>query len=761
MALSSLSQGSVIYKEGDSLSNLALITNGSVEAVINGRPFRFAKGDMIGLCDLSTGKHSHTYTAISDANVFSHACESFAGLDALLRDNADVANLMVNSMLRHISETMQYRAALKKESDRAYELLLDIYRQYAELCASYKLTSKKLHGMSGVAQFSEQDPVERWADDYYTEIKGLDPAIRREMFYNKPGISSSFLRASAEDIHKVYQACKVYREYVKKLSVFFLKEDEHDLFALISDLHFKTINIKGADAAVQALMTRLTGLLSGMTGIDSAYYMKRLTSYKETLSGKRGIGEQAAEAAPAADSGIKQNLSDSLDIILNYSECPEDLCERFARSVRDYTNLFDSRGGVDPEARRLRMDLTVMFYEVYQKVFIKSLNDPAISTIIKMFLNFGYVDATLAGLENADHLYSIADSIKGDPSIGVYTLHEWLTAIQKGEKEPSRSESDLDYDEHIREMKKDGKIDAKDEVRLLGDLNEKLRFELENVFPIINKITFGRISTYCPLFADHNIQRKLEASLVTPSALKQLLDEILAIDPGAYCREISYTNQKLDIANEYLHVEVLPDIILMPNVGTRGSLWQEIEGKNRRTPARMFMSMFLDVELKAMVIRLTGEFRWEMCKRVQGIRWNDIANPSLTGDYCGYLQFYKGNRELSAEIKESIRDELASARNNYKAVFVSNYSSWLLYESVGAARLNKLVRDILLTYCPFSPAVREELIKNPRYTEILNRYNMKQKQRVQRMMNLIQRVSRMTKDIPRELQDELEYVKRN
>jgi len=756
MALSAFMQGSVIYKEGEPLIHLAFITNGSVETLINGRKFRFTKGDMIGLCDLSKGSHSHTYTAVSDVTVFSHACEDFSALENLLRDNADVANLMVNSKLRHITETLQYRYALKQETDKAYEFIQGIYRQYTELCKSYGFTSKKLHDLSSIARFSGHDPIEDWVHKYYMEIKDLTPAVRKELFYNKPGITSRFLRTSAEDIHKAYQACKTYQEYMKGISVFFLNENGHDLFALISDLHINAIKIKGADAAVQQLMAQLTGLMSNMTGIDPIYYQTRINSYREILADKRGF-EELTEAP--ADTGVKQNLSDSLDIILNYSGCPDDLCAKFARSTEEYTNLSD-RGGADPEARSLRMNLTLMFNEIYQNVFIKSLSDNSLPTIIKMFLNFGYVDAALAGVENADYLYSIADSVNGDPSIGVYTLPEWLTAIYKGDKEPSRSESDMDYDEHIREMKKDGKIDAKEEVQLLADLEGKLRFELENVFPIINKITFGRISTYCPLFADHNIQRRLEATLVTPSALKELIDEVRGIDPGVFCREISYSNQKLDIANEYLHIEVLPDIILMPNVGIRGSLWQEIEGKNRKTPARMFMSVFLDPELKSMVIRLSGEFRWDMCKRIQGIRWNDIANPSLTGDYCGYLQFYKGNRELSAEIKESIRDELASARNNYKAVFVSNYSSWLLYESVGASRLNKLAREILLTYCPFSPAVREKLIKNPRYTDVLNRYNMKQKQRVQRMTNLIQRVSRMTKEIPQELLDQLEYVTR-
>ena len=39
-----------------------------------------------------------------------------------------------------------------------------------------------------------------------------------------------------------------------------------------------------------------------------------------------------------------------------------------------------------------------------------------------------------------------------------------------------------------------------------------------------------------------------------------------------------YANVEAGIPKEVIHVEVLPDFILMPNVGNRGVMWQEIEG---------------------------------------------------------------------------------------------------------------------------------------------------------------------------------------
>jgi len=293
----------------------------------------------------------------------------------------------------------------------------------------------------------------------------------------------------------------------------------------------------------------------------------------------------------------------------------------------------------------------------------------------------------------------------------------------------------------------------------LSDVEGKLLFEMEHVLPIVNKITFGRMSTYCPLFSDANVQRKLETSLVKPQMLKQTLDEIRSIDFSAYTRETLYSNPEIGVPKESVHMEFLPDFILMPNVGTRGAMWQEIEGRKRATPSRMFLPLFLMSEIKPLVIRLTAEFRWEMCKRIQGARWNDMSDPSLTSEFFDYLQFYRSNRDLSADAKSSVKAELLRAKNVYKAVFVSNYSDWLLYESNGSPRLNKFVRKIMFSYCPFSAPVREKLALSPQYSDILKLYEMKKQQREKRLENTLQKVSKLSKQAPQELLDELEYLK--
>lgn len=757
MAVLEFKQGSVICSEGQPLHNLLFITKGKAEASFFGRPFHFEQGDAIGLCDLSTGSHSHTYTAVTDVAVFSYPYDEGSTLQKLLGDNSDVANLLINSMCRQISESLEYWGSLKREAQGAYTLISQVYPKYESMCKLYALTPKVLPGYAELVSASGADLLQDWVYTYYTGIKELDAQVQR-VFFSKSGISLGFIFKGAEDIMKVLEDSRGYQDYLKNISQMLISDSGPDLFALLSELHLSTINIKGADAAVDALMLALAKIASNMTHIDQELFRGRIGAYKESLAEARST-QSLKDAPTGGGGGVKQNLSDSLEVILDYSGCPAEEGNLFIRRVHEFRLLTD-KGSSDDTAYRLRRNLTEDFYNIYQNTFMKSLADPNVPTIIKMFLNFGYVDADLAGHENAEYLYSIADSIKGDPENGVYTVCEWLHAIYEGKKEPSRNDFDEDYPAYVRELKNARKIDAQEEQRMLGDLEGKLRFELENVFPIVNKITFGRITTFCPLFAEYNVQRGLEVSMVTPGKIRQVLDEIRDIDHSAYYRETIYTNEEAGIPKEYIHVEVLPDFVLMPNVGVRGAMWQEIEGRVRSTPSRMFMSVFFLNDLKQLLITLTAEFRWEMCKRIQGPRWMDLSDPSLTSEMCDYLQFYKNNRDLSTETKVAIKTELLRAKNTYKTVFVSNYVDWIIYEANGSPRLNKIARKILFNYCPFTADFRERLALNPQYADILKRYGVKVQQKLNHLERVVQKAGQMGKPAPQEILDEMEYVKR-
>ena len=126
------------------------------------------------------------------------------------------------------------------------------------------------------------------------------------------------------------------------------------------------------------------------------------------------------------------------------------------------------------------------------------------------------------------------------------------------------------------------------------------------------------------------------------------------------------------------------------------------------------------------MVDTAGRFRWEICRKEMGARWNDIRELSLTSEYYDYVQYYRKNSELSPEAKEKMKNALWKAKNNYREVFVKDYQIWMKYEARGSLRMNKVARGIFFRYCPFSKDIRQMMKENPMYQDLLQKYDILQ-----------------------------------
>ena len=755
MEQSNFSLGATIFSKGAALSHVFTITSGSVEMVLGGKKFNLLKGDVIGLCGVLDGYYSLTYKAVSPVTGYLYNVSNAADLEKLFTDDPNQGIVMANAMSKLLSVVLKHRQDLQTEADASYSIINEIIPIYETLCSNYALSSKKLSGITDITHSSEADPLDNWLLSFYSGFKNLEGEVMLKLYQNI-GITSGLIQLAASHIRVAEDSCKYLQSYLIDISDFFVAKNSQDLFAMLTELHLGSINIIGADSTVERIIVKLAKHILGMTYADNLLFKRRYGIYNSSLVKARET--KPTETASVTVGPVKQNLVNSLGAILDYSGLPSDICNKFARLVHEYRLLPDKESNEEVPSR-LRKELTLLFNEIYYNIALKSFQDESLPTIIKMFLNFGYVDAELAGAENSDYLYSIADSLRGDPANGIFTIEEWLGAVYIGIKDPCRNEFDMDYPAHLTDLRISGKITADEEAKLLYDKESRLRFEIENTFQVVNKLTFGRITTFCPLFTDINAKRDLESSQTKTMILKQTLQEIKDIDFSVFYRESLFSDINIGVTKETVNVEVMPNIILMPNFGSRGMMWQEIEGRKRATPARFFMPIFFQGDIKNQIIRLVGEYRWEMCKRVQGGRWQDITDLSLTSEYCDYLQFYKKNRDLSQDIKASVKQELSRARNNFKTVFISNYAEWISYESQGLPRLNKNARRIMFNYCPFKLAIRESIKLNPQFAEHIKRYEFKQSTRENQLTRLIQKLQQKSIAVPPLLLSELEFVK--
>ena len=244
---------------------------------------------------------------------------------------------------------------------------------------------------------------------------------------------------------------------------------------------------------------------------------------------------------------------------------------------------------------------------------------------------------------------------------------------------------------------------------------------------------------------------------VTAERIEGAINKIRCLDYSVLYREVMFSDPAHGINQEWLMHEVLPDVILMPDAGTRAVMWQETVGAKSNTPARFLFPMFSAADLDELMVETMGRYRWEICRRIQGVYWNDIRERSLTSEYCDYIQFYRKNTDLSVDAKDKIKTALARARNSYREVFVKDYQSWMKYESAGSFRLNKVARDIMVRYCPFAKDVRQNLMQNPQYQNVFRKLDAENQKKVQRLTAMYDKYEAAGGEITPELNENLKY----
>ena len=755
MASKELNPGTVIVTSGQVLNAVHLITQGSVRASFPGGEIILKKGDIIGLCDIAYDSHFFTYTVADTATLLSFPLKTAGSLKEIISGNTEVSRMFYTSMINQVLAILVQYARLKESCSEIYRLSLEYYDKYINTCNSNGIISRSLPQFESFAPLSLEDDLEPWLLGYYASYREF-PAEINQLLPGFPAYIIGALNRSSIDIHSAFSVMEDMNDYyTEKMSVF-MQENGIDMFDMYTGLLYRLGPDSPDGTAVKENIDQIIEYIKTHPGIDTDLVYERVSAYRTKLQGLSTVTAEESETEEVSPQAVKE-LANSLDVILDYSGVNEETANSFRKCIMQYKKLSD-KSSTEDNARALRAEISKLFYQVYAEAFVMSVRDKVVPTILKMFFNFGFVDEELAGIENANYLYNLAEHFTGDSKNGVYTAYEWFYNIYNVAKDPSRNEFDVDFLAYLHEQKVTAKISAEDEIRLANDPFERLKFELENMFPMVNKITFGRLSTFCPVFSEHNIIKPLKSCLVTVDSIVESIKKVKQIDYSAFYRETVYTNEKANIPKEFIGVEVLPDVILMPNIGTRGVMWQEIEGRKRTTPARLMISAFHLEDLPTTFVRLVGEFRWEMCKRIQGARWNDVSDRSLTSEYFDYVQFYRKNNELSAEAKEKVKQSLIKSKNSFKEMFVRDYITWVLYEGTGSPRLNKIARTIMSTYCPFPKELRTKMGANPMFKEIIDHYEVKTAQKLHHLDNVIQKLNSLGIPVPKEITEHRAYI---
>lgn len=758
MAVVNIEKGKHFIKSGDKVTELYWIVQGSVLQVLSNKKIVIEKGHMIGLAEGTTGVFTCDYVTNEDCVIYSYQYEKEEDLKKIFEAQPKNAVVFLMSAVRGADATLRRYAEHWTLCHKFYTFTSELYRQYKIICEKLKIEEKPFSKMDYFEPLSLETKVRKSKIDYFASLAKMPKAIM-DAFYGKDNAlivgeiihAGECMNQSVPLIEEMYQ-------YLLDNQDILLNEQKNDLFALYFDLT-KRAAAQGMELALfQKKIMTIVEFAKMCKIYDKESIETRFAEFESYDFSKAAEEVSKADQEEAEEEIEEPPMGDEwLTYILKYASYDEEKCKRAVMMIEEYRELPDMYSTSD-EVRKLRRDIAKMFYDVYMRVFKRSVKQSKIPTIVKMFLNFGFMDVTLAGEDNVSELYELAETIEEKcKSSNVYTAYEWLKSIYAGENEPSKNEFDLDYVGYLREQKRMGEITAAQEKAFLDDNWNKTVYEMDNMFKSTNRATYGKFATFQPALCEEDLINSPTSMLITVDRLNDALDYLRSVDYSLFYHEIVFSDPDHGITKETLQKEILPYIILMPNAGSRSMMWQETAGSRRDTPARFIMPILTVVEPREMMTELCGRYRWEMCRKIQGMRWNDVTERSLTSEYCDYMQFYRKNHDLSAETKEKIKNALVKAKNNYREVFVKDYQCWIKYEAKGSCRLNKVAREIVFTYCPFSKDIRKVLEGNPMYQNLFEKYEIFKQRKLRHVTNFYDKYQKSGGTITQEMQDNLDF----
>lgn len=747
-------ENQIIIKKGQKREHLLIIVSGTVSFSVGNQTFYLEAGSVIGLLEATQDRYLFDYIAVDGVRVIAYSFRNLEDLNSILQTQPAYAYAFLHASLVHGREMAERYRELYHDAVNFYQYIKESYEEYVKDCMRFGLNPKNFKGMDSLEPLQLSREVPEWKLEYLFELSSLWEDEIRQFYDAKSALCIGEIMQVSQLVNEIVLVMQEVTDYVQQHGCLLLNEYGDDLLSIFYDWSVKLAS-KGEDTMVmfqrvRQLQTMVDDFAIGTEEAASqrfgAYWA---TDFAELAQNDTGLSGSMMDCEKFLKTDVLKELLECADYDRDEAEDLRNTLE-LCLDIKDIHDTEDS-------VTALRKALTRHFYGLYPRVFLNTMKEGTASVAVEMFLRFGVLDLRLLEENQIRKLYEINSLFRRKEMDGVYTMLEWLKAIFRGQKEPSRNDFDQDYKAYLVEQMKSQQITREQAQKLQNNVEEKIKFEISNMFMTANRATYGRVTTFCPVLFGKDLLREADSMLVSDEQLHKELDDVRKVDFSCFYRQVFFQDPAHGIPQVEIWKEVLPDMILMPNVGSKGMMWQELSGVKKDTPARFMFPIFTVDDLSTMMLDVSARYRWEICRRIQGVHWNDIREKSLTSEYSDYIQYYRKNSEISPQNKEKIKQQVTQAKNNYREVFVQDYRNWMKYETKGNLRLNSVARKILVAYCPFDKSTRMALRDNPLFKELYARYDIVTEKQYQKVLTLWNRYQENAGELTPELQENLDF----
>ncbi|MCB1160748.1 MAG: Crp/Fnr family transcriptional regulator, partial [Leptospiraceae bacterium] len=281
----------------------------------------------------------------------------------------------------------------------------------------------------------------------------------------------------------------------------------------------------------------------------SAKLSKELKSGESPSSTTAGTGSNRSNITIGLDAAaIKKELENSASKILNYAGIEIERVKEYSSLVLKMKSLKNPLDP-DPDARKIRRNLTKTYWEAYEKSFLKYLqSNKKVPRPIEMMLKFGYFDETLLEDEQLIFLHQQVEKkdTYRDNLVMTFDGTDWLEKIYRKEFTTSLDELGQTFFDKVKADNRNSQYKKESDLPPDVDNGEaRLKYEINSMYISNVRLTTGSPASHLPILTKYHIIYPLEKCIVDSKMLIDTLKAIMAIDYTAFYREVIYNEPDL------------------------------------------------------------------------------------------------------------------------------------------------------------------------------------------------------------------------
>ncbi|MCB1192669.1 MAG: cyclic nucleotide-binding domain-containing protein [Leptospiraceae bacterium] len=819
--------GEVLFEEGSPCDSLNILHKGSLllEKKIENRNIPLIKltGSHLtpGILNLiQNSRYSYTIKAIEDSLISTYQGSS-SSIEKTITTKLSLGVMIAKTLLKEISETFKKNNHIRALSAQLTKFSDNLSIVYYQLAPSFfpdinpqgqvdhpsddvidpilRLTRENLHHFlyrggrlpePPTANFLFEDRGALLLKEYIEEIEIDDKEfffirkiliteskVQNPLFEADPSILVHICTKLTDVLKSMLDKFEEESQQLNQGMEMFFAPEKGMLEKYYQILQFQESGISETTPEILSPMTefisdKINGFLNMYRNIFSFDYFNISPNVNDFQERARKLANSLKAQAKGTQEGtivaginiesVKKDLEGSALKIMTFAKLSPEKVKEFSSLLIKFKTM---KNPLDPEpdARKIRRNITKTYWEIYENCFAKYMNDKNIPKPVELMLKYGFFDETLLEDNQFIYLYTLEDKTRNNPIVPAHSGIEWLESIYQKKIVTSIDEMGQTYFEKIKMSTREVNYKRESDVPPEVDTSlARLQHELVALYAPNARLTTGSPASHVPILTKYHIVIPLDKCFVTKKQLSDTLEEIMHVDVTAFNREVIYNDEELGILKEFVQKQIIPDFILVPSIGGKIMMWQDLSvfrgSGAKESRGRIVLPIFVTGDLKTMLMEAIAAFRWELCKSILGADWNNVGIPSITADYTDYVQFFKKSRDLSIEVKEKLAVELKRFRND-RDKFVHDYLHWIKYESDGVPRVNKVVRNMFYRHIPFSKEVRDRVSKLPAFAEIHNRFTNIRKRQYRELENKYKKYSNQTGFLPKVLQDNLDFYK--